>query len=71
LSLAYIGTASRRGFEVSFVVDPRRFRLGDEKEAAGAAVAVILVGIMEIEYRFVIRKSLFGAADVADAGGKR
>jgi hypothetical protein len=34
---------------VSLVADPRRFRLGDEKEAAGAAVAVIVVGIMEIE----------------------
>jgi hypothetical protein len=56
---------------VSFVVDPRRFRLGDEKEAAGAAVAVIQVGIMEIEYRFSIRKRLFGAAMVSDAGGKR
>ena len=28
----------------------RRFRLGGEKEAAGAAVAVILTGIMDIEY---------------------
>ena len=27
----------------------RRFRLGDEKEAAGGAVAVIEVGIMDIE----------------------
>jgi hypothetical protein len=33
----------------------RRFRLGDKKEAAGVAVAVILVGIMDIECRLVIR----------------
>ena len=33
----------------------RRFRFGGEKEAAGAAVAVILVGIMEIECGLVIR----------------
>jgi hypothetical protein len=49
LSLAYIGTASVKGFSVSLVVDPRRFRLGDEKEAAGGAVAVMLMGIMDIE----------------------
>ena len=54
LSLAYIGTASVTEFCVSLRVDPRRFRLGDEKEGAGAAVAVILVGIMEIEQGFVI-----------------
>jgi hypothetical protein len=28
----------------------RRFRLGGKKEAAGVAVAVILTGIMDIEY---------------------
>ena len=33
----------------------RRFRFGGEKEAAGVAVAVMLVGIMEIECRFVLR----------------
>jgi len=31
----------------------RRFRLGGKKEAAGAAVAVILIGIMDIEYHLV------------------
>ncbi len=36
-------------------VDPRRFRLGDEKEAGGVAVAMILMGIMEIECCLVIR----------------
>jgi hypothetical protein len=36
-------------FKVSLVVDARRFRLGDEKESAGVADAVIQVGIMEIE----------------------
>lgn len=71
LSLAYIGTASGTGIIVSLVVDPRRFRLGDEKEAAGGAVAVIQVGIMEIESRLVIGKSLFGAAMVSDGDGKR
>jgi hypothetical protein len=32
----------------------RRFRFGGEKEAAGGAVAVMLVGIMGIECRLVI-----------------
>jgi hypothetical protein len=35
-------------------VDTRRFRFGDEKEAAGAAVAVMEMGIMEIEWRLMI-----------------
>jgi hypothetical protein len=39
---------------VSFVFDARRFRLGDEKEAAGGAVAVMLGGVMEIECRLLI-----------------
>ena len=34
---------------MSLADDPRRFRLGDEKEAAGGAVAVIEAGIMDIE----------------------
>jgi hypothetical protein len=34
--------------------EARRFRLGGKKEAAGVAVAVMRVGLMEIEYRFVI-----------------
>src|SRR5277367_5381660 len=44
LSLAYIGTASTIEFDVSLRVDPRRFRLGGKKEAAGmfAADAVSL-----------------------------
>jgi hypothetical protein len=49
LSLAYIGTASWAEVRLSHAFDGRRFRLGDEKEAAGAAVAVMLMGIMEIE----------------------
>lgn len=69
MSLAYIGTASGRGIRVNLVVDPRRFRLGDEKEAAGVAVAVIEAGIMEIEHRFVIRRRPFGLGVVAVADG--
>src|SRR5271169_5886588 len=44
LSLAYIGTASATEFGVNLRVDPRRFRLGGKKEAAGmfAADAVSL-----------------------------
>jgi len=37
----------------------RRFRFGGEKEAAGVAVAVMLVGTMEIECRFVIGQMPF------------
>jgi hypothetical protein len=33
----------------------RRFRFEGKKEAAGAAVAMMLEGIMDIEYRWVIR----------------
>jgi hypothetical protein len=50
LSLAYIGTASMTEFGVSLRVDPRRFRLGDEKEATGGGDAVIQAGIMDFEY---------------------
>jgi len=39
LSLAYIGTASTIEFDVSLRVDPRRFRLGGKKEAAGMFAA--------------------------------
>jgi hypothetical protein len=53
LPLAKIGNASSEEL-VSLGVDPRRFRFGGEKEAAGAAVAVIQDGIMDIECRFVI-----------------
>jgi hypothetical protein len=60
LSLAYIGTASGTGFSVSLELDRRRFRLGDKKEAAGAAVAVMLVGIMDIEWRLVIHRGFAG-----------
>jgi hypothetical protein len=31
-------------------VDPRRFRLGDKKEGAGAGVAVMVIRIMDIEW---------------------
>jgi hypothetical protein len=33
----------------------RRFRLGGKKEGAGAGVAVILIGIMDIEYDLGLR----------------
>jgi hypothetical protein len=33
--------------------DAGRFRLGGKKEGAGVAVAVMLIGIMDIEYDFV------------------
>ncbi len=35
--------------ELASELGPRRFRFGGEKEAAGAAVAVILDGIMYFE----------------------
>ena len=38
-----------------------RFRFEGEKEAAGTAVEVRLVGIMDIELRFVIHLMPFGA----------
>ena len=41
-------------------VAPRRFRLGDEKEAAGGAAAVKQMGIMDIECGFLIRQMVFG-----------
>ena len=49
LSLAYIGTDSNtaQGDEHDF--RSSRFRLGDKKEGAGVAVAVISLGCMEIE----------------------
>jgi hypothetical protein len=50
LSLAYIGTASITEFGVSLRVDPRRFRLGDEKEGAGCGDVVMQAGIMDFEY---------------------
>ena len=47
--LAYIGNDSRRTVSGGWFVVASRFRLGGKKEAAGAAVAVILAGIMDIE----------------------
>jgi len=44
LSLAYIGTALGTELSVSLGVDARRFRLGDEKEAADGGDAVIQAG---------------------------
>ena len=41
------------------------------KPQAFAAVAVMQVGIMEIECRFVIRLMLLGPAIVVDADGRR
>jgi hypothetical protein len=54
LSLAKIGNASAMKLRSRLGVDTRRFRFGDEKEAAGAAVAVMEMGIMEIEWRLMI-----------------
>ena len=57
----------RARVEVSLGVDPRRFRFAGEEEAAGGAVAVIHVGIMEIEWysvgRCVSLCAMFFAAD--------
>jgi hypothetical protein len=52
LSLAYIGTASSTAQREELEHRSRRFRLGDKKEAAGAAVAVISLGCMDIECCF-------------------
>ena len=54
LSLAYIGTASSTAQRDELEHRSRRFRLGDKKEAAGAAVAVISLGCMDIECCFVV-----------------
>ena len=51
-------------------LSPSRFRFGGEKEAAGAAVAV-LEGIMAIECGFVVDEMLFGDAIVADGDVER
>jgi hypothetical protein len=40
--------------DVRLVSSAGRFRFGGKKEAAGAAVAVMVVGIMELEYGLVI-----------------
>ena len=45
----YIGNASARMRVEKRGGDPRRFRLGDEKEGAGAADAVIYLGTMGVE----------------------
>jgi len=49
LSLAYIGTDSGAALRDDHDFRSSRFRLGDKKEAAGGAVAVISLGYMEIE----------------------
>jgi hypothetical protein len=49
LSLAYIGTDSGAALRDDRDFRSSRFRLGDKKEAAGGAVAVISLGYMEIE----------------------
>jgi len=48
-SLAYIGTDSGAALRDDHDFRSSRFRLGDKKEAAGGAVAVISLGYMEIE----------------------
>jgi hypothetical protein len=68
LSLAYIGSASRRRVWPATVLTARRFRLGDKKEGAGAGVAVMVTGIMEIECGLVIGESHFGRRWRAPAG---
>jgi hypothetical protein len=69
LSLAYIGTASITEFGVSLRIDPRRFRLGDEKEAAGGGDAVIQAGIMDFEYGLGWSESVLGAVIGSDDDG--
>jgi hypothetical protein len=54
LSLAYIGTASSTAQRDELEHGWRRFRLGDKKEAAGAAVGVISLGCMDIECYFMV-----------------
>ena len=49
LSLAYIGTDSGAALRDDRDFRSSGFRLGDKKEAAGGAVAVISLGYMEIE----------------------
>jgi hypothetical protein len=49
LSLAYIGTDSGTTHRDEHDFRSSRFRLGDKKEGAGAAVAVIGLGSMDIE----------------------
>jgi hypothetical protein len=49
----------------------RRFRFGGEKEAAGVAVAVMWLAIMEIESLFLIDSMVYGAAMVADGESER
>jgi hypothetical protein len=49
LSLAYIGTDSGTTHRDEHDFRSSRFRLGDKKEAAGVAVAVMSLGAMEIE----------------------
>jgi hypothetical protein len=56
---------------VSLCGGARRFRFAGKKEAAGAAVAVRLVGIMDIECHLVIGAMVFGAAIDAEHVGKQ
>ena len=58
--------------EAQFLADAtaRRFRFGGKKEAAGAAVAVMVEGVMEIECGLVIRKMLLRTSMFADGAGK-
>lgn len=49
LSLAYIGTDSNTTDRDDHDFLSSRFRLGDKKEGAGAAVAVISLEYMEIQ----------------------
>jgi hypothetical protein len=51
--------------DAGLISSARRFRFGGKKEGAGAAVAVIQMGTMEIECGLVYRPMFFGAAMLA------
>jgi hypothetical protein len=71
--LSKIGSASRRQvrFCGRFVCEALSILEVRRKPQAFAAVAVMQVGIMEIECSFVIRLMLLGPAIVDDADGQR
>ena len=50
---------------------PRRFRFASKKEAAGVAVAVILVGTMEIESRSWLGGEMLEGVFFAGDDGER
>jgi hypothetical protein len=50
--------------------NPASYPIAGKKEAAGAAVAVIQIGIMEIEWYSVVRCVILGAVFFGADGGK-